>query len=83
MIAPDQQTKVPFIVWLSENYQKSYAINKSCVSNKTSNPISHDNLFSSMIGLLDIETSVHNSALDIFASCKTISSDMALSSLKK
>jgi len=83
LIAPDQQKKVPFIIWLSEDYQKSYTISKSCMSKKSNNPISHDNFFSSMIGLLDIKTSVHDSSLDIFESCKTIPNNVAISSLKK
>ncbi len=72
-IAPEYQTKVPFIVWLSDNYQKSYDIDKSCLNQKSSHKLSHDNLFSSMIGLLGIQTQVHDEKLDIFSSCnKTI-----------
>ena len=70
MIAPDEQKKVPFILWLSDNYQKNYAINKSCLENKSQDTLSHDNFFSSMLGLTAVQTSVHDSKLDIFESCK-------------
>ena len=70
MIAPEEQKKVPFIVWLSDNYQSNYAINKSCLEDKSQDSLSHDNFFSSMLGLTSIQTLVHDSDLDIFESCK-------------
>lgn len=69
MIAPVQQKQVPFILWLSNGYQQTYEIDKSCISNKSANKLSHDNLFSSMLGLLAIQTKVYDKNLDIFASC--------------
>jgi len=69
MIAPDHQKKVPFMVWLSDDYQQSYNIDKGCLTQKSSQKLSHDNLFSSMLGLLAIQTQVHDENLDIFSSC--------------
>ncbi len=69
IIAPEQQKKVPFILWLSNNYQQSYAIDKSCIAKNSTQKLSHDNLFSSMLGLLGIQTQVYNDGLDIFSSC--------------
>jgi lipid A ethanolaminephosphotransferase len=69
MIAPEQQKKVPFILWLSNSYQQTYGIDKSCVNQKSATKLSHDNLFSSMLGLLAIQTKVHDASLDIFSSC--------------
>lgn len=69
MIAPEQQTKVPFMVWLSDEYQQSYNIDKGCLTQKSSQKLSHDNLFSSMLGLLAIKTQVRDDKLDIFSSC--------------
>ncbi len=51
MIAPDQQKKVPFILWLSDEYQQTYNVDNVCLSQKASQKLSHDNLFSSMLGL--------------------------------
>ena len=72
LFAPDYQKKVPFMLWLSEGYAKTHSINKACVSSKTAQAISHDNLFSSMLGMLSIETQVHDEQLDIFSSCKNM-----------
>jgi lipid A ethanolaminephosphotransferase len=69
MIAPKEQKKVPFILWLSDHYQQTYGINTVCLANKSDKALSHDNFFSSMLGLLAIETAVHDSKLDIFEFC--------------
>lgn len=31
---------------------------------------SHDNLFHSMLGIMDVQTKVYNGALDLFKSCR-------------
>ena len=71
MFAPDYQKKVPFMLWLSKGYEKTHRINKNCVATKSAEALSHDNLFSSMLGMLSIATQVHNKQLDVFSSCKS------------
>ncbi len=71
LIAPQQQKKVPFILWLSEGYQHSYGINTTCLAKKSSDELSHDNFFSSMLSLLSIKTYVYNKKLDVFSTCKS------------
>jgi len=70
-IAPEEQTKVPFVVWFSDEFKNQMRLNGNCVRAKQDDPVTHDNLFHSMLGLLDIETQVHDSALDLFGSCIT------------
>lgn len=70
IIAPDQQKKVPFMLWLSHEYQQAYQLNRACLALKASHKLSHDNLFSSMLGLLAIQTQVRENDLDIFSSCE-------------
>lgn len=69
-IAPEQQTKVPMVLWLSDNLAARDGINKSCVAGLQDKPYSHDNLFHSVLGLMDIETSVYQSKLDMFTTCR-------------
>lgn len=68
-IAPKEQIEVPFFVWLSESYQQRFAVNTACLNNKKEEPLSHDNLFDSVIGLLNIETKDYQMQMDLFASC--------------
>lgn len=69
-MAPEFQTKVPMILWMSQAFKDQFGIDKSCVSAKKDSTLSHDNLFHSILGMLDIQTGVRNPELDLFASCR-------------
>jgi lipid A ethanolaminephosphotransferase len=70
VLAPDFQRHIPAIVWLSPGFQESTGIHADCVAKKKDEPISHDNIFHSILGLLDIQTNVYKPDLDLFAHCK-------------
>ena len=63
-LAPDAQTRVPSILWLGGNIPDSL---RQTASVKRDRPLSHDNLFHSLLGLLGVETTVHDPNLDIFS----------------
>jgi lipid A ethanolaminephosphotransferase len=69
-IAPEVQKHIPMFLWLSPRYQQAFAVDTSCVAGKGQQPVSQDNLFHSVLGLLDIETQVYDAKLDIFAGCR-------------
>ncbi|GFM75836.1 phosphoethanolamine transferase [Pseudomonas cichorii] len=71
MLAPDQQKHVPMMVWLSDNYQKSFAVNPECLAKERNAPLSQDNLFHSMLGLLKVDTKVYDPSLDMFSGCRS------------
>lgn len=70
-MAPDVQTKVPFVLWLGESFQTAMQLNGDCLRNAAAKPVSHDNLFHSVLGLLDVATSVRDPALDLIGTCRT------------
>lgn len=70
VIAPDYQTHIPALMWFSPQYQQSRGISASCLKQKAAQPYSHDNVFHSMLGLLDVSTKEYQSKLDLFASCR-------------
>ncbi len=70
MLAPDQQKHVPLIVWFSEGYKQASHLDSACLRLRQGNAYTQDNLFHSMLGLLDISTSAYNPALDLFAGCR-------------
>jgi len=41
-----------------------------CMEKQSARTLSHDNLFHSMLGLLDVQTALHQPALDVFAGCR-------------
>ena len=70
-IAPETQKHVPMLVWLSDDYQKRYGINYSCLQKQAKeNDYSQDNLFSTMLGMTGVETQEYRAANDILATCK-------------
>lgn len=70
LLAPDAQKHIPLIVWLSDNYQQQYQLDQSCLQAKRNAELSHDHLFSSVLGLLEIQTEVYDQSLDFFAGCR-------------
>lgn len=70
MFAPKEQTHIPFVVWVSPGLRLSTEIDKPCLAAKADAPHSHDNLFHSVLGLMQVQTQVHDTALDIFAACR-------------
>lgn len=70
-IAPDTQKHVPMLLWLSDDYQKRYGVNYSCLKQQSAqNDYSQDNLFSTMLGILGVETSEYRAADDILTTCR-------------
>ena len=69
-VAPAVQTHVPMIVWLSRPFQRAAALDQACLARGREQPLSHDNLFSSVLGLLDLDTTVRDAALDLTAPCR-------------
>jgi len=70
MLAPDQQKHVPMLAWFSDSYQQAFAVDTRCLQSERNAPLSQDNLFHSMLGLLQVSTQVYNPRLDLFSSCR-------------
>jgi lipid A ethanolaminephosphotransferase len=71
MLAPEQQKHVAMLAWFSDSYQKSFAVDTHCLQMSRDKPLSQDNLFHSMLGLLEVNSKVYNQELDMFASCRS------------
>ena len=69
-IAPAVQTEVPMVMWFSPGYISSFGLDADCLRRRAQQPATHDNLFHSVLGLLDIRTTIYEPSLDISASCR-------------
>ena len=70
-IAPDVQKHVPWIAWLSPALQARSGVTTACLQRQWAHQrLSHDNYFHSVLGLLDVHTSVYQDSLDAFAPCR-------------
>ncbi|CAI8787533.1 Phosphoethanolamine transferase EptA [Pseudomonas sp. IT-232MI5] len=70
MLAPEQQKHVAMLAWFSDNYQKAYSVDTHCLQMSRDKPLSQDNLFHSMLGLLEVKSKVYQPDLDMFAGCR-------------
>jgi lipid A ethanolaminephosphotransferase len=77
VLAPSQQTHVPFLVWIADDLQRSGGFDMGCLDRNAALPNSHDNLFHSVLGLMDVSTKVYDPALDIFAKCRRPGTNLA------
>jgi len=69
--APDDQTRVPMQVWMSPGFIKEKGMNMECLQkNAAANRYSHDNIFSSVLGIWDVKTAIYEQELDIFKQCR-------------
>lgn len=66
LFAPETQTHVPMIAWLSPGFARNDIVDRAQLERTRGTKLSHDNLFHSVLGLMDIETSVYQARLDVF-----------------
>lgn len=70
-IAPDYQTHIPMMFWSSEGFNQAKSLDTKCLENYAATEnLSHDNLFSSILGIMDVETNAYDKRLDMFATCR-------------
>jgi lipid A ethanolaminephosphotransferase len=69
-IAPEYQTHVPMVVWLSKQITGSGDVDLACLRAKEHEAFSHDNLFHSVLGLMDVQTKAYQASSDIFDGCR-------------
>ena len=70
MIAPEEQTRIPMLIWLDPDNADALRIDRECLRKKTAGSWSHDNVFHTLLGLGGIKTSVYNPALDLISGCR-------------
>lgn len=68
-VAPNQQTKVPMVAWLSAGLQQRARVDSGCLLTRASQAVSHDHVFHSVLGLMDVQTRNHERQLDLFGAC--------------
>lgn len=73
-MAPDVQTQVPMLLWMSPAFQAALGVDAACVAARgAAQTLSHDSLFHTVLGLMNIETSARQDRLDLIAGCRHVS----------
>lgn len=69
-VSPEVQTRVPMVMWMSRGLADSARIDEDCLRRRAQQPASHDHLFHTVAGLLDVRTAVREPAWDLLAPCR-------------
>jgi len=59
------------LTWLDPDFASGMGVDTACLRQERSKELSHDNLFSSLLGMMNVSTSVYNAGLDMFAACRS------------
>ena len=69
-IAPREQTHVPMVMWWSESFGQAAGLDRPCMQRRAAEPAQHDHLFHTVLGLLDVKTSLYEAQLDLTRGCR-------------
>ena len=69
-MAPEFQTHVPMVVWMSDRFRASMGLSADCLEAAVTDPISHDHMFSTVLGLLDVATAAIDDSLNLAGACR-------------
>ena len=70
-VAPDVQKRVPWITWWSPQFEKQMGLSRTCLQNKMQKPLTHDNYFHSVLGLVNVSSEIYQAKLDVHADCRS------------
>lgn len=70
MFAPKEQKHVPFFFWFSPGFEQESNINRQCLKTNADTEYSHDNLFHTTLGLLNVNTNLYKAELDMVGKCR-------------
>ncbi len=65
-IAPDEQKHIAAIAWLSESAARNRHIDVTTLIKERDQPVSHDNIFHSFLGIFGVKSKIYDRSLDIF-----------------
>lgn len=72
-IAPSQQTHIPMLMWFSESWKQQHPVQFACLANQKQQNLSQDNLFPTLLSLLNIKSAVIQPQHDMLQQCHHLS----------
>jgi lipid A ethanolaminephosphotransferase len=68
--APEAQKHVPMVTWFSDGMNARRKLSRSCMEAGLDAPLTHDNLYHTVLGVMDVTTPTYKPALDALAACR-------------
>lgn len=69
-IAPEVQTRIPMVMWQSAGMARTARLDADCLQRRASQPTTHDHLFHTVLGLLDVRTALYEPQWDVTHGCR-------------
>ncbi len=69
-VAPQEQTRGPMLMWMSEAWGRDTGLDIGCLRRRATAPAAHDHVFHTVLGLLDVGIEVYAPAFDLSAGCR-------------
>lgn len=69
--APEVQKHVPMVLWMADAFAQRGHTSRTCLTAERSRALTHDNLYHSVLGMLDVQTPTYRAELDAFERCRT------------
>ena len=69
-MAPEVQKQVAMISWLSASFERWSGVSSECLRQQRDRPLSHDNLFHSVLGIMSVQTREYLAERDVFLACQ-------------
>lgn len=69
-MAPEVQKHVPMVMWFSPGMRQRMQLASGCVEGELEKPLTHDNLFHTVLGTMDVQSPTYKRPLDALATCR-------------
>lgn len=68
--APEVQKHVPLVTWFGDGMKARRKLSSACMEASLDAPLTHDNLYHTVLGIMDVATPTYRRSLDALASCR-------------
>ena len=58
------------VIWTSRRFRESLGLDQACMAKAAGDAVSHDNMFSTILGMADVATTARDPALDLAGACR-------------
>jgi lipid A ethanolaminephosphotransferase len=69
-MAPEVQKHIPMVAWLDERLELRERLSAACLRASADAPLTHDNLYHTVLGVLDVRSPTYQRGLDAFVGCR-------------
>ena len=69
-VAPREQKHVPMLMWLPAQTEARLGVRTDCLRTRQNVPLTHDNLFHTVMGLVGVTSAEYRAPLDVLQPCR-------------